>query len=221
MLKSEKIDVLNGGLSLSVLLVSILMTLLLLPVSDLAVAEEAGGHAAAAGHGTGSGAAGNHGGWTAMAHRAGEHPTKRVVPPQASLAEKYCSAVGDKATDARFAWQAETLKKMTKELDKRRAILEERIAELKQWVERRDRFVELGTESLVKIFESMRPDAASQQLSSVDEMTAASIITKLKARTASAILNEMDTVKAARLASTIAGAARYARRQAKKKGGGT
>lgn len=167
-------------------------------------------------------------GWAASAHRAGSggsYASKRqagkALAPKGTLAERYCQAVGDIATDARFAWQAGQLKKLAKELDERRAILEERIAELKSWVERRDKFVELGTESLVKIFQSMRPDAASQQLSSVDEMTAAAIITKLKPRTASSILNEMDTEKAARLAATIAGAARYARRQAAKKGGGT
>ncbi|MEQ8824485.1 MAG: MotE family protein [Filomicrobium sp.] len=163
-------------------------------------------------------------GWAASAHRVGygsKRQPGKALAPKGTLAERYCQAVGDIATDARFAWQAGQLKKLAKELDDRRAILEERIAELKSWVERRDQFVELGTESLVKIFQSMRPDAASQQLSSVDEMTAAAIITKLKPRTASSILNEMETEKAARLASTIAGVARYARRQAAKKGGGT
>ncbi len=211
MLKSElMIDLLNGCYRLMFATAAIVLALA--PMSDRGFAE---------GRRDGHGATSNHGGWTASAHLAGEQSVQHVVPRTASLAEKYCAAVGDKATDARFAWQAQTLKKMSEELDERRKVIEERITELKSWVERRDRFVELGTEALVKIFEAMRPDAASQQLSSIDEMTAASIVTKLKTRTASAILNEMDPTKAARLASTIAGAARYARRKANKKGGGT
>lgn len=145
------------------------------------------------------------GGTAAM---AAEHSF--IEPPAnapAAVGQSYCSNVGDKAADARFAWQAAKIKEMSAELDVRIAKLEGRIGELKSWVEKREKFMELGNEALVKIFSSMRPDAASEQLTKINDLTAAAIVMKLKPRDASAILNDMDPQRAARLMSTIAGAA--------------
>ena len=53
-----------------------------------------------------------------------------------------------------------------------------------------------------------KPDAAAPQLAAMDEEAAAALLLKLSAKTSSAILNEMDTGKAARLVSVMIGAAR-------------
>jgi flagellar motility protein MotE (MotC chaperone) len=56
----------------------------------------------------------------------------------------------------------------------------------------------------------MRPDAAASQLVAMDEETAAAILMKLDPRNSSVILNEMEPAKAARLTTTITGAAKTA-----------
>lgn len=137
-----------------------------------------------------------------------EAPELNVAPPKGSLAESYCASIADAAADARFAWQKRTLSEMEKELERRIVILEERTAEYRRWLERRDAFVEKARESLVRIYARMRPDAAASQFAAMDEETAAAVLTKLKPRVASAILNEMPPGPAARLSMIIAGAAK-------------
>ena len=51
----------------------------------------------------------------------------------------------------------------------------------------------------------MAPDAAALQIASMADDTAAAVLAKLKVRSASAILNEMDPGRAAHLADTLAG----------------
>jgi flagellar motility protein MotE (MotC chaperone) len=127
---------------------------------------------------------------------------------EASAAQQYCANIADAAADARFAWQKKTLAEIQHELDKRIARLEAKTAEFQSWLARRDEFSKKAHEGLVKIYSSMRPDAAASQLVAMDEETAAAVLTKLNPRNASAILNEMPAAQAARLTGTIAGAAR-------------
>lgn len=129
-------------------------------------------------------------------------------PARSALAEEYCANIADAAADARFAWQKRTLSEMDAELQRRITVLEKRTAELREWLARRDAFVKKAQETLVSIYERMRPDAAASQLSAMDEETAAAVLTKIKPRLASAILNEMAPGVAARLTMTIAGAAK-------------
>ncbi|MGI9405709.1 MAG: MotE family protein, partial [Hyphomicrobiaceae bacterium] len=141
---------------------------------------------------------------------------KKMMPPKASpvrpaaetLAEKYCVNISDAATDARMAWQAQTIKGMSKKLDKKIEQLEVRTQEYKKWLARREAFINKATTSLIEIYAKMRPDAAAIQLTTLDVETASAILTKLKARTSSAILAEMDPKHAAKLASVIAGSAK-------------
>jgi len=139
-----------------------------------------------------------------------ETTVKPVEAPQekTGLAQDYCISIADAAADARFAWQKQTLGEMEKELERRIVILETRTAEYREWLARRDAFVEKAQESLVRIYARMRPDAAASQLAAIDEETAAAVLTKLNPRNASAILNEMPPGPAARLTTTIAGAAK-------------
>lgn len=135
-------------------------------------------------------------------------PEPAKAPPKGSLAESYCASIADAAADARFAWQKQTLNEMEQELERRIVVLEERTAEYREWLARRDAFVEKARESLVHIYAGMRPDAAASQLAAMDQETAAAVLTKLKPRVASGILNEMAPGPAARLSMIIAGAAK-------------
>jgi flagellar motility protein MotE (MotC chaperone) len=128
--------------------------------------------------------------------------------PRSDLARKYCVAIAATAAEARIAWQKAKLAETEQQIDKRIAALEAKTAEYKTWLDRRDEFARKANKTLVQIYARMEPDAAALQLVSMDEETAAAVLTKLDPRNSSAILNEMQPAKAARLASTIAGAAR-------------
>jgi flagellar motility protein MotE (MotC chaperone) len=127
---------------------------------------------------------------------------------KSARAEEYCTNIADAAADARFAWQKKVLTDIEQEIAKRIAQLEEKTAEYRKWLARRDEFSHKANETLLRIYTRMRPDAAAAQISELDEETAAALLTKFEGRTASLILNEMDVGKAARLSSIISGAAK-------------
>ena len=130
-----------------------------------------------------------------------------------SLADHYCTNVASKATDARMLWQAQTMRTMASELEEKIKRLEARTADYKKWLARREEFVNKATAKLIEIYAKMRPDAAATQLATLDLETAAAILIKLKSRTSGAILGEMETDHAARLAATISGSARVESRK--------
>lgn len=132
-------------------------------------------------------------------------PAQEQAAVPASDAEQFCANIADAAADARFAWQAKTLKDLEAEVETATAALEAKRAELEDWVTRRDEFQKLAQQSVVDIYAKMRPEAAAAQLSALDERTAAAVLIKLNSRVASAILAEMDTPRAVSLAEVISG----------------
>lgn len=138
------------------------------------------------------------------AETAGKPALQSVNPTDRNAAE-YCANIADAATDARFQRQVEALKALEKKIQERIATLELKRAEYEDWLQRREKFLKSAEDNLVAIYTQMRPDAASQQLAIMNEFTAAAILAKLPARTASAILNEMDPSKAAQLTNIMAG----------------
>jgi len=128
-------------------------------------------------------------------------PAARATP-----AGEYCVNIASAAADARFAWQKKAIADMEQQIAKRLAQLEEKTAELQKWVARRDEFSSKASETVLRIYQRMRPDAAARQLTALDEETAAAVLTKLEPRVASLILNDMDPGRAARLAATISNA---------------
>ncbi|MBN9260285.1 MAG: MotE family protein [Hyphomicrobium sp.] len=139
-------------------------------------------------------------------------PPKRTVPREPdrslSVAEQYCRAVLDPAREARYAYQTAELQALSRALDDRMVKIEARIAELKEWVARREDFANRTSDQLVTIYSGMRPEAASEQLAKIEESTAAAILSKLAPRVASQILNDMPPDRAARLAMILMGASR-------------
>lgn len=119
--------------------------------------------------------------------------------------QKFCFNNDLAAADAKFAWQAKTIAEMEKKLKGVIARLEKKKSEYKKWVLRREQFIANVTDSLVKIYSTMEPEAAAAQIALVDFDTAVSIITKLKPRVASSILNEMEPETAGRLVKIIVG----------------
>ena len=111
--------------------------------------------------------------------------------------ERFCSNIADAARDRRYAIQTEELTKM----------LEEKRAEYESWLKRREEFMARAEDGVVKIYSSMRPDAAAERLAELRVELAAAILMKLDARKAGVILNEMESKAAAALTGVMAAAA--------------
>jgi flagellar motility protein MotE (MotC chaperone) len=136
-------------------------------------------------------------------------PPKPAPAAEPSPAVKsYCENIADPALDARFLHEKAELARVEDELAKKTALLEARKAEFQEWLKRRDEFISKAEGSLVKLYSKIKPDAAAPQLAAMDEEAAAALLLKLSAKNSSAILDQMETVKAARLVSVMIGAAR-------------
>lgn len=125
------------------------------------------------------------------------------APEPKTESEQYCVNISDKAQDARFAWQAQTIGDLEKEIDKRIAELDAKRAEYQQWLAQRDEMLAKAEGHVVQIYAKLRPDAAALQLSALDDDIAAALLSKLSARTASAIMAEMEPGRAAQLTRAI------------------
>lgn len=119
---------------------------------------------------------------------------------------RYCKNIQDAAAEARFNVQRDTITRMEKDLATRTAALEEKRVEYETWHKRRMEVLDKADETVLKIYSGMKPDAAAMQIAAMDDEVAAGILVKLKSRTASSILNEMDASRAARLVNTISDA---------------
>ncbi len=129
-------------------------------------------------------------------------------PAQQTTGDQYCSAIANAAADARFAWQKQTLLETEKKVEKSVEELNAKILEYQKWMARRDEFSRKAQASITDIYAKMKPDAAAQQLSALDEETAAAVLIKLSPKISSALMAEMDAKKAARLTAIIAGSSK-------------
>jgi flagellar motility protein MotE (MotC chaperone) len=134
-------------------------------------------------------------------------PADAKATPQ-TTGDQYCSSISNAAADARFAWQKQALQDTEKQVEKRVEELNAKIAEYQKWMARRDDFSRKAQSSITDIYAKMKPDAAAQQLTALDEETAAAVIAKLSPKISSALMAEMDAKKAARLTAIIAGSSK-------------
>jgi flagellar motility protein MotE (MotC chaperone) len=119
----------------------------------------------------------------------------------------FCGNIADAARDQRYLLQKKELEALQADVDERMRQLEEGSAKYKEWLKKREDFMQVADTQLVEIYKNMAPDSAAAQLEIVKPGIASAIIMKLSPRLASSILNEMDTKKAAALTSIIAAAA--------------
>ena len=118
-----------------------------------------------------------------------------------------CGNIADAARDQRYLLQKKELEELQADVDQRIQQLEEGSAEYRDWLKKREDFMQVADTQLVEIYKNMAPDSAAAQLEIVKPGIAAAIVMKLSPRLASSILNEMDTKKAAALTTIIAAAA--------------
>ncbi len=126
--------------------------------------------------------------------------------PQMSDIQRFCLNNAATAGDARAAWQAAKLIELEAQIKKRIVELEAKRAEYEEWLKKRDEALKKAEDGVVAIYSRMRPEAAASQLSAMDDVMAATLLAKLPPRNASAILNEIEPGRAARLTNTMAGA---------------
>ena len=119
----------------------------------------------------------------------------------------FCGNIADAARDQRYLLQKKELEELQADVDERIGLLEERSAKYREWLKKREDFMQVADTQLVEIYKNMAPDSAAAQLEIVKPGIAAAIVMKLSPRLASSILNEMDTKKAAALTTIIAAAA--------------
>lgn len=146
------------------------------------------------------------------AQRARPAPQVRVVgdsgePIPASRpvseVESYCLNIADKAQDARYALERQELADLETEIAKRIDELEAKRDDYQAWLAKRQEFLDGASTIVVDIYAAMSADAAAAQLAMLERVDAASVITRLKSRQASAILSEMKPEIAAEIAALI------------------
>jgi flagellar motility protein MotE (MotC chaperone) len=125
-----------------------------------------------------------------------------VISPEI---RQFCTNNAASAGQARVAWEAAKLKELEVKLKQRIDELESKRAEYEEWLRKRDEAMKKAVENVVAIYAKMRPEAAALQLAVLDDATAAGVLVKLKPSSASAILNEMDPGRAARLTAAMVG----------------
>jgi flagellar motility protein MotE (MotC chaperone) len=131
------------------------------------------------------------------------------TPPAAGseLVTRYCAAIRQPAAEAQLARQQQELAKARDEIDGRLALLDAKMAETRQWLAKRKEFTDRAHEQLVRLYAQMRPEPAAAQLTAMNEVVAAAILSKLGPKAGSPILAEMEPAQAARLSAIIAGSA--------------
>jgi flagellar motility protein MotE (MotC chaperone) len=146
--------------------------------------------------------------WTGTPAPAENATPAPDAPQMTDEVKRFCSNIADAAKDQRYALQVRELQALQADIDARMAALEAKRVEYEEWLKRREDFLAKAEGGVVKIYSSMRPDAAAERLSEVNMNLAAAILMKLDARKAGVILNEMDKKAAATLTGIMATAAR-------------
>ncbi|EEE45816.2 MotE family protein [Roseibium alexandrii] len=149
-------------------------------------------------------------GSAAQAQMPPEKPREATVAPaQPAIpyrdSQLYCKNIAEEASDARIQWQTWKMIALEGRLQARIAELQRKEREFEAWVERREQLLEQVEDQVVSIIGRMRPTAAAEQLSTTEEEAAVGVLLKLKARVASAILDEMEPARAAQLTQTMMG----------------
>jgi len=127
--------------------------------------------------------------------------------PTSSRANKemqdLCTNIAASIEAERLSRQQKALTEIESQLKSRLAALEAKENEVSSRIERLEAFEKKTDESLIAFYAGMKADAAAAQLSELDEDIAAGILLRLKTKSSSAILNEMQAERGAALIKRI------------------
>lgn len=131
-----------------------------------------------------------------------------LLKKQEDEIKKFCLNLQDPIQQNYFAVQTKKLQALKKELDQRIALLDKKKKEYETWLTKRNEFLNKAKASLINILSKMDPEEAALKLDKIDDLSAASLLLKLKPRIASAIMNNLSPEKAAYLSEIIIDAQR-------------
>lgn len=131
------------------------------------------------------------------------------APPQGNTddIERFCTNIADPARERRYAIQKAELQSLREEIEAKIKLLEDKRAELQMWAEKREQYSAAASDDLVEVYSKMRPDAAAQRMEKLPGELTAALLSKLNARAAGTILNEMSPDRAAMVTVIMAAAA--------------
>lgn len=135
---------------------------------------------------------------------SGASASPRVPEAASKDSQQICANVAASVEAARLDRQRKELGDLQQQVGAKLAALEAKQSELRAALERIEAFERKGDDSLVELYSRMKPEAAAAQLAQLDDEIAASLMLKLKAKTVSGILNEMEAARGAALAKRIA-----------------
>lgn len=147
---------------------------------------------------------------SAAVGKSAEHGTEtsntQTDQHEKSVGEQFCRNTANDASEARASWRNSLLEKTESQLLAKLAELKAEREAYTAQLDRYQSFLSSIESNVIEMYAKMRPEAAAQQLSLLDNNTAAAIMLRLKPRTASAILNEMVATRASELAALFASA---------------
>ncbi|PLW75496.1 MotE family protein [Cohaesibacter celericrescens] len=119
-------------------------------------------------------------------------------------AKNYCANIANVAKEQRIAWQIHNLVALQTDIDERTQKLSQLRADVRSWIEKRDKILLDVKAHIVSVYERMRPDAAAERLAKLDNDIAIALLTKMQPRIVGGILNEMDPDRASVLTQGMA-----------------
>ncbi len=125
------------------------------------------------------------------------------LSPAGNDMKQFCANLAAIAGDARIAWQTSKLRELEAQITQRISELDSKREQLAEWVQKRDAAFKKASDAVIAIYAQMKPNAAAQHLSAMEDAMAAAIIAKLTPRASSAILSEMEPARAAQLTSRL------------------
>lgn len=131
-----------------------------------------------------------------VASAASTAPGKATTSDEVST---YCAAIAPTEAEVRIAWEMKKLKELDEQVKKAVEDLQTKANDARTWVEKREAMEKQANDAMIAIFAKMPGEAASSELTAMEETKAAAILSKLNPRVASTILSNMDSGKAARL----------------------
>ncbi len=141
---------------------------------------------------------------TGLSSSAAEDAARLPMANSSSIANDYCNAFLDDAKKARESRQKAELTALQEDVTKKLAEIKANTEALESWVKRREAFLGLAKDAVIKIYENMDAASAATELAKLDDLSAAAILQQLKPKKAGQILVEMDPKRAATLVATIA-----------------
>jgi flagellar motility protein MotE (MotC chaperone) len=136
--------------------------------------------------------------------KSDERAKARAQSAAVSDMQDYCANVASIAGPARIARQEKQLVDVEQQVKQRVAELEAKKLELQAMLDKRDELIRKTDETLVELYSRMKPDAAASQIANFEDDIAASLLMRLKPKYASAILSEMDAMRAASVGKKLA-----------------